>query len=304
MRVLVSGSHGFIGGHLTAALGGSGHTVIPLVRGLPQKGEAAWDLEHMTIDTSALDASGHAGLEPLDAAIHLAGEPIRPRRLSQRYLRQLTVSRVDSGRLLSVLLTHLKTPPAVYLSGSAVGFYGNRGDEVLTEGSGRGAGFLAELCEQWEESSSAAAHAGIRVVLLRTGIVLGHGGFLATQLPLFRNNLGARLGSGQQWLSWISIADEVGLIMHALQDTSLSGPLNCTAPEPVRNAEFTRTLADLLHRKALLRIPERPARIALGAAADELLFASQRALPQAATESGYQFQYKDIKRALQAVLAD
>ncbi len=298
MRVLVSGSHGLIGSALVETLSGAGHDVVRLVRGQPGPGEASWDPAAGRIDL--------APLEGLDAAVHLAGVPLGERRWTEEQKARIQDSRVDSTRLLAETLARLEPVPAVLVSGSAVGYYGDRGDEVLDEGSPPGSGFLAGLCAAWEGATLAAEEAGTRVVHLRTGIVQSRrGGALAKQLPLFRLGLGGRLGHGRQWLSWISLADEVGVIMHALADPGLSGAVNSTSPRPVTNAEYTRTLARVLGRPALLAVPAPALSLALGQEmAAEMALVSQRVLPRKLEAAGYPFRHPDLEAALRAALSE
>ncbi|MDQ6839261.1 MAG: TIGR01777 family oxidoreductase, partial [Actinomycetota bacterium] len=223
MQIAVTGTHGLIARHLIPALEAKGHRVTPVVRSSPQPGQVHWDP-----DAGHLDADGLAGV---DAVIHLAGVGVFARWSAERKHRILD-SRVKGTRLLADRIAGLDDAPATLLSGSAVGYYGDRGDEVLTEDSAQGEGFLADVCAQWEAATGPAATAGIRTVLLRTGIVqASDGGALKTQLPIFKLGAGGRLGGGRQWTSWISIDDEVGAIVHALEIEDLSGPVNLTAPQ-------------------------------------------------------------------------
>ncbi len=301
MRVLLSGSHGLVGRALGATLASGGHTVVPLLRhpaptGTPGVG---WDPAGGTVDEAALAALG-----PYDAVVHLAGAGIGDRRWSAAYQREIRHSRAGPTRLLAGTAAGLHPVPAVFVSASAVGYYGDRGDEVLTEESGPGTGFLAEVCGDWE-AATAPAEGATRVVRLRTGIVLDRrGGALARQLPLFRLGLGARLGGGDQYVSWITLADEVAAIVRAVEDARLVGPVNLCAPAPVTNAEFTRALGRALHRPAALAVPRRAVEILLGTEmAGELLFSSQRAVPARLEAVGHPFAHPELDGALGAVLA-
>jgi uncharacterized protein (TIGR01777 family) len=238
----------------------------------------------------------------------LAGAPITTRWSAKR-LEDIRSSRIAVGNLLAWSLASLERPPAVLVSGSAVGFYGDRAEEVLDETSPRGAGVLADLCGSWEQSIAPAAERGIRVVTIRTGIVLGgvggaDGGILAAEVPLFRLGLGARLGDGRQWTSWVALDDEIAVLLRAIDDSQLYGPVNSTAPNPVRNAELTDAIARVLGRKSRLALPATLLRLALGrGAADELLLASQRVLPKKLTDAGYVHAYADLSDALTAAFA-
>ena len=297
MRVAVSGSHGLIGTAVLAALRDRGHVPVRMVRGRASPGEIPWDPARGKLDA--------ASLEGLDAVVHLAGTGIASRRWSNSQRARIWASRVDATRLLVRTLASLSRPPAVLVSASGVGYYGSRGDELLAEDSPPGAGFLAELCVAWEDASRAAQGAGARVVLLRSGIVLArHGGVLKPQVSLFKLGLGARLGSGRQYLSWITLEDEVGIVLHALERSSLSGALNAVGPGPVTNEEFTRTLARVLSRPARLVAPAPVLRGVLGAGfADELLLASQRVWPRRLLETGFLFRQPDLEGALRAMLS-
>jgi len=297
MRVVVSGSSGLIGRSVVVALGARGDEVTPLVRRPPRAGEAKWDPVAGTIDAGALEGA--------DAVVHLAGAGIGDKRWSPARRREIVSSRVQSTALLAQTLAGLRHAPPVMVSASAVGFYGDRGDEELTEQSGPGSGFLAEVCRAWEEATEPAARVGIRVVRLRSGVVLSaHGGALARQLPLFRLGVGGRLGSGRQWLSWISLPDEVGALLHAMAARSMEGPVNATAPAPVTNREFTAALGRALHRPTVMAVPGFALRVALGAdLASEMILAGQRVLPARLTETGYTFAHPEIDSALSAVVA-
>ena len=305
MRVLVTGASGFIGGALVRALRGRGDEVYPVVRGVPEQGEVRIDLVQRQLDTSRVPGGS---LEGIDAAVHLAGAPITTR-WSPKRLERIRSSRITVGNLLARSLATLERPPSVLVSGSAVGFYGDRGDEVLDEASQQGTGVLADLCRSWEQSTEPATRRGIRVVTIRTGIVLGgaggaDGGILAAEVPIFKLGLGARLGDGRQWTSWVALDDEVAIILRAIDDTRLSGPVNSTAPNPVRNAELTHVIANALGRQRRLAVPATVLRLALGrGAADELLLASQRVLPQKLTDAGYVHAYAELRDALAAALA-
>jgi uncharacterized protein (TIGR01777 family) len=298
MRVVVTGSSGLIGSALVPALEAEGHEVIKLVRRSPiGSGEAEWDPEAGTIDT--------AGLAGVDGAVHLAGEGIGERRWTANQKRRIVESRVKGTTLLARSLAELEPRPRVLVSASAIGFYGLRGDEVLTEESAGGTGFLADLVRQWEAATAPAEAAEIRTVHLRTGIVLSpNGGALAKMLPLFRLGLGGRLGRGDQWWSWVSIRDVVGLTLRALTDDSLRGPVNATGPKPATNAEITKVVGQILGRPTLLPVPKFALSLVMGRElAQEVILAGQRVLPKAAESVGYQFAHPDLGSALRAALA-
>jgi uncharacterized protein (TIGR01777 family) len=295
MKIAVTGSHGLIARHLLPALDAAGHQVVKVVRGQAGAGELHWDPAAGELDGDAL--------EGVDAVVHLAGKGIFGR-WSETHKAEVRNSRLQGTALLADRLAGLSRKPATLVSGSAVGYYGDRGSEVLTEVSQRGRGFLADLVEDWEAATAAAEDAGIRTVKLRTGIVCAaDGGALKLQLPVFKLGVGGRLGSGEQWFPWISIDDEVGAILHALDHDSLSGPVNLAAPEPVTNAEFTRALGEVLHRPTALAVPAVAIRTVLGREmADETLLVSQRVQPVALEASGYRFRHPEVRGALQAVL--
>jgi uncharacterized protein (TIGR01777 family) len=238
-----------------------------------------------------------ASLELADAIIHLAGEPVA-QRWNPEVKQRIRDSRINGTRSIVHGLSTQSKRPAVLISGSAIGFYGDRGDEVLTESSARGPGFLADVCAEWENAADVAAALGIRVVKLRTGIVLGKdGGAFHQMLPPFKLGLGGRLGSGRQWMSWIHIHDMVGLIVFALTGSTVSGPLNCTAPNPARNLDFTAVLAKALHRPAVAPVPPFALKMMFGEMAGVLL-GSERAIPKAAEDAGYRFQFDELGPAL------
>jgi uncharacterized protein (TIGR01777 family) len=244
-------------------------------------------------------------LEGLTAAIHLSGANLAAHRWTPAYKHEIVSSRIDSTRALATTLAGLRHPPATLLVASATGIYGNRGDELLDESSAPGSGFLADLCRQWEAAAQPAVDAGIRVVHLRFGVVLGPRsapGALARLLPIFRLGLGGRLGSGRQWMSWISLDDLVSAVFLLLANSSISGPVNLTAPNPVTNAQFTRALGRRLHRPAILPVPASMLRLALGEIADEALLSGARAFPSRLSAAGFQFAHPTIDLALAAAL--
>lgn len=285
MRVLVSGSTGLIGSELLPELKRKGWDVVALTR------PAMWDPEAGLIHTEKL--------EGFDAAIHLAGESIASGRWTAAKKERIRKSRVDGTRLLTEALSKLKSPPKVFISASAIGYYGDRGDQVLTEESPPGHSFLAKTCLEWEEASAPLEKKGTRVIYLRTGIVLSEkGGALEKMLLPFKLGIGGKIGPGNQYMSWIDIADLVGLILHALQTDSIHGPMNATAPSPVTNIEFTKTLGKVLHRPTLFPLPSLVAKAVLGEMADELLLASARVQPDVALKSGYVFRYPWLEASL------
>jgi uncharacterized protein len=296
VNVLVSGSSGLIGTALAQELQRTGHDVTRLVRSRPNRGEVGWDPGRGEIDA--------AGLEGHDAAVHLAGVSIGGRRWNEGHKKRVLDSRVASTTLLAKELAALDRPPQVLLSASAVGFYGDRGDEELWEHSLGGEGFMADVCRRWEAATSPADKAGIRVVNLRSGLVLDPtGGILKPQLLPFKFGLGAKLGAGRQWVSWISLRDEVRAILHLLDEGSIRGPVNLTAPRPVRNSHFTAALAAALHRPAVLFLPAPVLRLVLGSEmAQELLLVSQRVVPGILTSSGYEFLDPNLEPTLRAML--
>lgn len=297
MNILVTGASGFIGSALASSLTAGGHSVRRLTRGTPSReDEFRWDPQGGFVEPGAL-----AGL---DAVVHLAGETVDGRWTAAKKERILR-SRVDGTRTLSNALAALEQRPRVLVCASAIGFYGDRGDEELTEDSDsdQGQSFLAEVVRQWEAASRPAEEAGIRVVRLRFGIVLSpEGGALRRLLLPFRLGLGGRLGSGRQWVSWVSFDDVTGAIQHALGTEELAGAANAVAPNPVRNAELTKTLGRVLRRPAILPVPAPVLRVALGEFAGELL-SSARVLPCRLAETGYEFRDSELEPALRRMMA-
>ncbi|MEZ5143544.1 MAG: TIGR01777 family oxidoreductase [Acidimicrobiales bacterium] len=297
MDIAITGASGLIGTALAASLRADGHRVVPVVRRLVADGERAvrWDPSAGTIDAAAL--------EGVDAVVHLAGAGIGDKRWTPERKQEILQSRSRGTAVLAEALAGLERKPAVLVSGSAIGYYGDRGDEVLTEASGPGDIFLSEVCVAWEAATGMAVEAGIRVPIVRTGIVLSaDGGALAKTLPLFKAGLGGRMGSGTQWWSWISIDDEVAAIRWLL-DHDVAGPVNLTAPAPVTNAEFTKVLGRVLGRPTVLPVPRFGPKLLLGGElAEQLLFASQRVQPTVLEDHGFTFAHRDLESALRAVL--
>ena len=294
LDIAITGSSGLIGRALTSLLENRGHRVHPIVRTPPKEHQIGWRPDAGHID--------HRRLEGLDAIIHLAGENIVDRRWTPAQMTRIRASRVAGTDLLARTLAGLDRPPRTLLSASAIGYYGDAGDRLLDETADAGTGFLADVGQAWEDATRPAAEAGIRVAVMRTGVVLSPtGGALAKLLPVFRAGLAGRLGSGRQWMSWISLDDAVGAIHHLLLD-DVSGPVNLVAPAPVTNAEFTQTLARLLRRPAFLPVPAVALRIVVGRLADEALLASTRVLPGRLLEQGYAFHHPTLHEALQNVL--
>jgi len=297
VKIAITGASGLIGRALTTSLVADGHQVIPVVRrpnsATPDAIE--WDPAAGTIEASKF--------EGVDGVVHLAGAGIGDKRWSESYKREILESRTKGTELLARTLASLSAPPSVLVSGSAIGFYGDTGDSAVDESATAGNGFLAEVCVAWEAAAAPAAAAGIRVPFLRTGIVLTtDGGALTKMLPLFRFGLGGRMGSGKQWWSWISMADEIGAIRWLL-DHDISGPLNATAPSPVTNSQFTKALGEAMHRPTFAPVPSFGPKLLLGAElADALLFTSARVVPGALEASGYPFAHPTIEAALRDVL--
>jgi len=297
MRVLVTGASGLIGSALVPLLGRQGHEVSRLVRRSPRgASEILWDPGGGTVDRAAL--------EGFDAVIHLAGESIVSGRWTRDRKARIRGSRVRGTRFLSESLARLERPPRALISASAIGYYGDRGDEILHEGSGPGQGFLARLSLEWEDATEPAAARGIRVVLPRIGLVLAPaGGLLQRLLPIFRVGLGGPIGRGRAWWSWIALDDLIGIFEFALYREELRGAANAVAPRPASNAEFTRTLGRVLSRPALLPVPPSALRVAFGEMANEALLSSARAEPARLKEAGYSFRFPELDGALRHVLA-
>ena len=302
MKILVTGATGLIGRNLCRALTDESHTVVAASRspvkpqGLAVAEVYQWDPQSGPLPQPALDG--------VDAVVNLAGEPIDARRWSDQQKRLIRDSRIVTTRNLVEGLRPVGRKPAVLVSGSAVGFYGDRGDEQLEETSPAGRGFMSEVCEEWEIEAARATELGVRVVQVRTGVVLsGEGGALQKMLAPFKLGLGGPLGSGKQWFPWIHIKDIVGIFRHAVLTATLAGPVNGVAPQPVTNGEFTRELARALHRPAFLPVPEMALRVLMGEMS-AVLFGSQRVLPKAALASGYEFHYPLLESALAELLTN
>src|SRR5882672_5858106 len=296
MKILISGSHGLVGTALIKALETDGHEIFRLVRHYPNsEAEIEWSPDRYSIQL--------ARIEGFEAVVNLAGESIAEGRWTDEKKRRIRESRVKGTKLLGDALANLTKPPQTFICASAIGYYGNRGDETLTESSAPGDDFLAEVCVEWEKATALATEKGIRVVNARFGVILdANGGALAKMLPPFRMGIGGGIGSGKQWMSWIALDDVVGGLKFALANETLSGPVNFVAPNPVTNSEFTKTLGKVLSRPTLLPIPAFGVRLAFGEMADALLLASQRVEPSKLRDVRYEFLNPDLDGALRRAL--
>jgi len=292
MNILVTGSTGLIGSELCAFLAANKHRIVRLVRKAPAgSDEIAWDPSSGKLGTGSL--------EGIDAVIHLAGESIAGGRWTAERKRRIRESRINGTRLLVQALGRLSNPPKSLVSVSAVGYYGDRGEELLVEDSGPGTGFLADLCREWEKATEPATAHGIRVVIPRLGMVLSpKGGALAAMLPAFRCGIGGRIGSGRQYMSWIAMDDLLGVFLHAIHCELLRGPVNAVSPNPATNREFSKTLGRILSRPVLFAMPSFAARAVFGEMADEALLASARVSPARLRDSGYPFKFPELESAL------
>jgi uncharacterized protein (TIGR01777 family) len=300
MKILVSGASGLVGSKLVLALQAEGHQVVRLVRNQAKAhGDAAfWDPKGGFI--------GAAALAGADAAINLAGESIASGRWTAERKRTIIQSRVDATSTIANSLATLEPKPRLLINASAIGYYGSRGDEWLDESSSSGSGdFLSGVCRQWEAAAAPALKAGLRVVLARFGVILSkQGGALATMLTPFKLGLGGRIGDGRQYMSWIAIDDVIGAILHSVKTESLAGPVNTVAPNPVTNAEFTKTLGQAISRPTVFPMPAFAAKLVFGQMGEELLLGGQRVRPAKLLESGYTFKYPELETALRHVLQD
>ena len=303
MKIILTGASGLIGSTLVPSLIAQGHQVTALVRRESKHKPPAGVIEIIWNPTAGeLDAARLVGH---DAAVHLAGESIASGRWTDAKKRRIVESRVESTRLLAETLARLQTRPRTFVCASATGYYGDRGAELLTEASAPGSNFLARVCREWEAACEPARAAGIRTVNLRFGVVLSDkGGALAQTLTPFKLGIGGRIGSGQQYMSWLTLDDATGAIEHALTDESLTGPVNVVAPQPVTNEEFTKTIGRVLGRPTLLPVPAFALRFALGEMADALLLSSARVEPARLTAAGYQFKYPQLEPALRHLLRE
>ena len=296
-RILVSGSSGLIGSALIPSLKGAGARIARLARTSTVQGGSDED----RVAWNPAEPLAPDSVSGFDAIIHLAGESIVGRWTASKKAR-IRDSRIPATANLARALAQAKTKPQILISASAIGYYGNRGDELLTEESGAGSGFAAGLARDWELAAVAAVDAGIRTVLVRVGIVVATtGGALSKMLPAFKMGVGGKLGDGRQWMSWIDLQDVVGAIQHILRCDLLHGPVNLVAPKPVTNAEFSKTLGSVLSRPAVFPVPAFAARLAFGEMADELLLASQRVEPAKLISSGYPFRFPTLKSSLESL---
>jgi len=295
MKILVSGSHGLVGRALTTSLANSGHEIVSLVRQSANDSEIEWDPNQGRINGQQL--------EGFDVVVHLAGESIASGRWTEEKKRKIRESRVQGTELLSSALARLSQPPPTFISASAIGFYGNRGDELLTEKSTPGEGFLPEVCVAWEKATGQAEAKGIRTIHARFGIILDEkGGALERMLTPFRMGVGGKVGNGKQWMSWIALDDVINALRFLIDEPGSEGAVNFTAPNPVTNADFTEALGNVLSRPTLLSVPAFAARLAFGEMADELLLSSARVEPGRLKENGYEFKHPELSSALKAIL--
>lgn len=296
MKILIGGSHGLVGTALIKSLETEGHEIFRLVRHAPtSKTEVEWSPDRYSI---AL-----ARIEGFDAVVNLAGESIAEGRWTEDKKRRIRESRVKGTKLLGDALANLAVPPKILVCASAIGFYGNRGDELLTESSAPGDDFLAKVCAEWEGATALATEKGIRVVNARFGVILDtNGGALKKMLPPFRMGVGGKVGSGKQWMSWIALDDVVGGIQFALANDSIRGPVNFVAPVPVTNAEFTKTLGKVLSRPTIFPIPAFAIKLLFGEMGEALLLGGQRVAPERLIAEGYEFSYPQLEQALVHIL--
>jgi uncharacterized protein len=298
-RILLTGSSGLIGASLIRSLEHKRISTLTLHRRSAEGdgGGEVWD------PYAAAPVRNPQALEGITAAVHLSGANLAGRRWSSAYKQEISASRVTPTRALATLLAGLQSKPSVLVCASAIGIYGGRGAELLTEDSSPGTGFLPEVCLAWEEAARPAIDAGIRVVHVRFGVVLSpEGGALAQMLPVFRSGLGGRLGNGRQWISWVTLPDATRVIEFALQTASLSGPLNVVAPNPVTNLEFTRVLGHVLHRPAVLPAPAFALRVAFGEMAGATILSSERVVPVRLVAAGFAFEHPELEAGLRAIL--
>ena len=297
MKILVSGSHGLVGKALTTSLANAGHEIVSLVRQSANDSEIEWHPNQGKINGQQL--------EGLDVVVHLAGESIASGRWTEGKKKKIRESRVKGTELLSSALALLSQPPSRFISASAIGFYGNRGDELLTEKSAPGNGFLPEVCIAWERATGQAEAKGIRTIHTRFGIILDEkGGALERMLTPFRMGVGGKVGNGKQWMSWIALEDVISALRFLIDEPGSEGPLNLTAPDPVTNADFTEALGNVLSRPTLFSVPAFAARLAFGEMADELLLSSAKVEPRRLKENGYEFKHPELSSALKAILGD
>ena len=297
MKILISGSSGLIGSALTSCFKERGHEVVRLVRNESLMSDDAilWDPEHRELRLEEF--------EGFDVVINLAGENIASGRWTDKKKQKIRDSRIFGTHMLAELLACLKSPPKVFISASAIGYYGDRSEEVMIESSSPGKGFLPDVCQKWEEAANAAANAGIRVVNLRIGVVLSvNGGALQKMLVPFKLGLGGIVGSGKQYMSWVSIEDIIGIVLHLINEESISGPVNAVSPSSETNYRFTKTLGKVLKRPTLFPLPAFVAKLMLGEMAEELLLSSTRVVPKVLQDSGYSFLYPELESALKHLL--
>jgi len=297
LKILISGASGLVGKSLASALQADGHSVSRLVRpgNARAAGDVAWDPHAATVDVAAM--------EGFDAVVHLSGANISERRWTPARKAELRSSRIDTTRVLVDALATLEKKPGVFVCASAIGFYGDRGEEILTESSTNGTDFISLLVRDWEAEAVRAEMSAIRAVRLRFGVVLSReGGALPRMLMPFKFGLGGRLGSGRQWMAWIALEDAIEIIRAAVTDDRMAGALNVTAPNPVRNADFTRATASVLGRPAFFAAPAFALRLAVGEMADALLLASQRVVPERLVELDYKFRFAELEPALRVIL--
>ena len=296
MKILITGSHGLVGKALISELVKDGHEIVSLVR---HKSEGASEIEWHPNQRS-IDSERVSGF---DVVVHLAGESIASGRWTDEKKRKIRESRVAGTTLLSQALARSSKPPAAFISASAIGYYGNRADELLNEKSAPGNDFLAEVCVAWERATGEAEARGVRTVHARFGIILDQeGGALAKMLTPFRMGVGGRIGDGKQWMSWIALVDIIKGLKFVIENESIAGPVNFVAPNPVTNGEFTKTLGDALSRPTLFPMPSFAVRLAFGEMADALLLSSAKVEPKRLQESGYRFEFENLQPALAAIL--